>query len=99
MVCVRTNQHGVAQRLAFMVDGVALGLALIGLRLEQEAHFEHAHAHAVSRVWTVLSSLVSRRRRALVFFVNVACVAVLRDALGCCCRFLERGKRCNVFNT
>ena len=46
MVCVRTNQHGVAQRLAFMVDGVAFGLALIGLRLEQEDHFEHAHAHA-----------------------------------------------------
>ena len=78
MVCVRTNQHGVAQRLAFMVDGVALGLALIGLRLEQEAHFEHAHAHAVSRVWTVLSSLVAQlaprsTSRVRSFFVNVAC--------------------------
>ena len=73
MVCVRTNQHGAAQRLAFMADGVALGLALIGLRLEQEVHFEHAHAHVsvdsaltgLSAPWTVRSFDVC--------FVNVAC--------------------------
>ena len=75
MVCMRTNQHGVAQRLAFMVDGVALGLALIRLSLEHEViHVEHAHG-AECRQKVLLSRVRasrthgSRLSRRLVFCV------------------------------